>query len=105
MYRLSVVQCSALIAGNSVLFVNLKMDPTSLQDLCLGGKHAHQLQEEFQSMEGEFSAPRDSPLKHHSDGEGGSDPDSDVDSPDASTNVHHGMFMLDMSPIDKRKER
>ena len=52
----------------------------------------------------EFSAPHASPLKHHSEGEGVSDPDSDVDSPDPSTNVHHGMFMLDMSPIDKREE-
>ena len=55
-------------------------------------------------MEREFSTPHASPLKHHSEGEGVSDPDSDVDSPDPSTNVHHGMFMLDMSPIDKREE-
>ena len=41
---------------------------------------------------------------HHSEGEGVSDPDSDVHSPDPSTTVHQGMFMLDMSPIDKREQ-
>ena len=98
------LNAAVIIAGNSVLFVNLKMDPTSLEYHCLGGEHANQLQEEFWSMEREFSTPHASPLKHHSEGEGVSDPDSDVDSPDPSTNVHYGMFMLDMSPIDKREE-
>ena len=98
------LNAAVIIAGNSVLFVNLKMDPTSLEDLSLGEEHAHQVQEEFQSMEREFSTPHASPLKHHSEGEGVSDPDSDVDSPDPSTNVHHGMVMLIMSPIDKREE-
>ena len=55
-------------------------------------------------MEREFSTPYASLLKHHSEGEVVSDTDSDVDSPDPSTNAHHGMFMLDMSPIDKREE-
>ena len=80
------------------------MDPTSLEDICSGGEHVHQLQEEFQSMEREFSTPHASLLKHHIEGEGVSDPDSDLHSPDPSTNVHHGMFMLDLSPIDKREQ-
>ena len=88
-----------------MLFVNLKMDPTSLEDLYLGGQHANQLQEEFQSMDREFSTPHASPLKHHTGSEGEGVSDSDAHSPDPSTNVHHGMFMLDMSPIDKREEQ
>ena len=88
-----------------MLFVDLKMDPTSLEDLCLGGQHANQLQEEFQSMDREFSTPHASPLKHHTGSEGEGVSDSDVHSPNPSTNVHHGMFMLDMSPLDKREEQ